>query len=513
MGYNLSINTKFNPFTYDEMVKPLLLYKEAYDKAEEDFTNLIAQAADINEAVNRGDSPISAGVYNDYTQNLSDIAADFSKGMTLGNRQALTGLRRRYLQDIQPIAKANARRNALIEEQRQMKMKDPTMIWDNNAEDISLDTIVVNPNASYNPGYSGSMLTAEAAQAYGALAREYQNNPEAMRKLVGGDYYEYIKQRGFTSDAILEAIMNSDKASPVLVGIRNQILDKTGIRNWGNKDAVHKAEGAINMGMWQAMGQTDTQLVNNWRSQENLQHAHAIARARLQHELESKSDIVEIVDKDGKPFATPKFMSKSTGYQTTKDGRYMTENDDLKYIGNSPVDFKVFSALNSGDGGSKMQTKLINADIKNHNDKSELMSTVKDNKGMEKLGYKGIKILIGDEYENGKKKLRWADNRSKAKSSTYGFLGSGNELVNRRGYMSLYDIEDEEWDYVDPGSPLLPADKMFPSIADPEVRKELIKNITNLRDNSGYTDIQVIRLRPDGGDTDPNDASYAIYAK
>lgn len=508
MGYNLSINTKFNPFTYDEMVKPLLLYKEAYDKAEEDFTNLIAQTADINEAVNRGDSPISARVYGDYTQNLSDIVADFSKGMTLGNRQALTGLRRRYLQDIQPIAKANARRNALIEEQRQMQMKDPTMIWDNNAADISLDALVANPNASYNPGYSGNMLTAEAAQVYSALAKEYQNNPEAMRKLVGGDYYEYVKQRGFTSGAILEAIMNSDKASPILTGIREQILEKTGIKNWSNKDAVQKAIGAINTGMWQAVGQTDAQLVNNWRRQEDLQHSHAVSRMKLQHELESKSDIVEIVDENGKSFATPKFMSKSTGYQTTKDGRYVVSNgSDLVYIGNSPTDFKVTSSLNSGNGNSKIQTELINSDIKNYNDKVALMRGISDNKGMEKLGYKGLKILMGSEYEGGRKKLRWTNVGDVRKKGTH------SELVNWKNNMYLGDIETDEWDYVDPGNPLLPIDQMFPSIADPAVRKELIKTITELHDKSGYTDIQVIRLRPDGADTDPSNADYAIYAK
>lgn len=509
MGYNLTINTKFNPFTYDEMVKPLLLYKEAYDKAEEDFTNLIAQTADINEAVNRGDSPISAGVYGDYTQNLSDIVADFSKGMTLGNRQALTGLRRRYFQDIQPIAKANARRNALIEEQRQMQMKDPTMIWDNNAADISLDTLVANPNASYNPGYSGNMLTTEAAQVYSALAKEYQNNPEAMRKLVGGDYYEHVKQRGFTSEAILEAIMNSDKASPILTGVREQILEKTGIKNWSNKDAIQKAIGAINTGMWQAVGQTDAQLVNNWRSQENLQHSHAMARQASAQAHEEKmfnkhqqSNIVPLIDEQGKPLNL--WMDKTSGVLTSANGSYVINpNGDLWVAGNTKNDPKF---RGKGSSGNTTDDKLMKEEERMYKiTKTRLSGPNSHNTMVKKHGYRTAGLYVNT--KKGMKLVQEGDDREGA------FLGFGtNNIVSRGGNYTLENIPPQDFIYIDPGIPSLPIEMAYPSIPR-NIYNNMISELVKSGKISSGQDIEIFAIRSNGKDTQPNEIDYAIYVK
>ena len=34
---NIRITSKFRPFSFDELLKPMVIYKEAYDKAEEDY--------------------------------------------------------------------------------------------------------------------------------------------------------------------------------------------------------------------------------------------------------------------------------------------------------------------------------------------------------------------------------------------------------------------------------------------------------------------------------------------
>lgn len=53
----LQLDTRFNPFTYDEMVKPLLYYKGAYDTVEAAYSDLAAQTEAWRNIANRDKSP------------------------------------------------------------------------------------------------------------------------------------------------------------------------------------------------------------------------------------------------------------------------------------------------------------------------------------------------------------------------------------------------------------------------------------------------------------------------
>ena len=106
-SYSIVSNARFRPFSYDELVKPLVQYKEAYDKAEADYTNLAMQTEAWRDIANQENSPVAYKMYKTYSDDLSRMVDDFSKGMTLSNRGALMGLKRRYASEITPIARAS----------------------------------------------------------------------------------------------------------------------------------------------------------------------------------------------------------------------------------------------------------------------------------------------------------------------------------------------------------------------------------------------------------------------
>ena len=56
MGY-ITINSRFKPYSYDELVKPLLYYKEAYDKIEKDYSDLAAQAETFKDIASQEENP------------------------------------------------------------------------------------------------------------------------------------------------------------------------------------------------------------------------------------------------------------------------------------------------------------------------------------------------------------------------------------------------------------------------------------------------------------------------
>lgn len=282
----LVIDSKFRPFSYDELIKPLMQYKEAYDKVEADYSNLAAQTEQWKDIANQTQSPEAYAMYSKYANDLNNIVDDFSKGMTIQNRSKLLAMKRRYASDIKPIENAANRRKELADEQRRIDAQDPTRLWQRRASDMSLDEFIHNPSADYGKGISGATLTAQVAAGASALAKEFRDNPEKMRKLVGGDYYEYVKQRGFSSQAVLAAIMNNPDASPILTNLVESTMDATGVKDWGSKSTIQQAYNYAKQGLWNAVGQDEAQLVNNWRAQENLSNAHAEARQKAAQEFQ-----------------------------------------------------------------------------------------------------------------------------------------------------------------------------------------------------------------------------------
>ena len=85
----LQLNTRFNPFTYDEMVKPLLYYQEAYDKTEAAYDTLAQQTEMWRNIANRDKSPEAFAMYQRYSNDLANAADSFGQGMTSQNRRAL----------------------------------------------------------------------------------------------------------------------------------------------------------------------------------------------------------------------------------------------------------------------------------------------------------------------------------------------------------------------------------------------------------------------------------------
>lgn len=329
----LVIDSKFRPFSYDELIKPLMQYKEAYDKVEADYSNLAAQTEQWKDIANQTQSPEAYAMYSKYSNDLNNIVDDFSKGMTLKNRGQLLAMKRRYASDIKPIENAANRRKELADEQRKISLQDPTRIWQKMAADMSLDEFIHNPTADYGNSISGATLTAQVAAGASALAKEFRNNPEKMRKLVGGDYYEYVKQRGFSSQAVLAAIMNNPDASPVLTNLVESTMDSTGVKDWGSKSAIQQAYNYARQGLWNAVGQDEAQLVQNWRAQENLSNKHAKERQEAAQNFQKNQTAPrEIIGADGK--GTGNYYDPRIGMVVDRNGRVMQgQNGSVSKVG------------------------------------------------------------------------------------------------------------------------------------------------------------------------------------
>lgn len=265
----LVIDSKFRPFSFEELIRPLQMYKDSYDKVEDDYSNLATQTEQWKDIANQTQSPEAYAMYSKYANDLNNIVEDFSRGMTMQNRGQLGVIRRRYASEIIPIAKAATRKRELEDEQRKLMLQDPTRIWQRNASEMSIDELLKNPSATYGQSYSGQALMAQSSTIAQNLARGMLDY--GLGKPIDEYTNTFIQRYGLKPSDIQDYLAGKPTAtSAMLQRIHDQVLHSSGINTWNNKEATAKATEFINQGIWSAIGQASVQAMENYGTRKAL---------------------------------------------------------------------------------------------------------------------------------------------------------------------------------------------------------------------------------------------------
>ena len=278
----------FTPFTFEQMLKPMAMYTQEYNTIEEGIAELGSKADLMRMYANEEPDSKVANMYNTYANDLDKQAESLAKqGLTPSSRRSLLELNRRYKSEITPIETAVARRRQLAEEQRKAMAQDNSIMFDVDARTLSLDRLIESPELSYTP-VSGRDIMTNVSKIAENLAKEARNNPNYFNKILGGDYYEYVKQHGFSSQSVLDAINRSKNAPALLTSIVDNAVASSGVtKDWAG-NAYDKAYEWANRGLWSAVGQTQTQLVDNWRAKMEAQANKELEVARTKAGLSGK---------------------------------------------------------------------------------------------------------------------------------------------------------------------------------------------------------------------------------
>lgn len=284
----LTNNAKFRPYSFDEMLKPLAMATQEYNAIEEGIAELGSKADLMRMYANEEPNSKVANMYNTYANDLDKQAESLAKqGLSPASRGNLLGLKRRYSSEIIPIETAVTRRRQLAEEQRKARAQDDSILFDIDARTMSLDDLVNNPELSYSSA-SGKNIMENVSKAASVLAKEARNDPNKFNSVLDGDYYEYVKQYGFSKEAVMDAILRSKNASNILTSIVDDALASSGVGKTWSGNAYDRALDYANRGLWSAVGQTQTQLVDNWRAKMEAQANKELEVARIKAGLSGK---------------------------------------------------------------------------------------------------------------------------------------------------------------------------------------------------------------------------------
>lgn len=260
-NYSLVLNTKFKPFSYQEMLAPVAAATQAHQELENQYGELSAKASIWEEMANEQTDPHAYKMYKTYASDLERQAEQLAReGLSTSSRKSIMEMRSRYGREIVPIENAYKARAEEIKEQ--LAGRAQGMVYEGDASMASLDRYLKNPPVKYRYANSqeGFKRVASAADALSKELREYSRG----KKL---DPYTntWLQQYGYSASEINQAIADIEGAlrgdgnirgNNILSSILANEMQTAGISDW-NKAAQIDYYNRVAPALYKAIGQTN----------------------------------------------------------------------------------------------------------------------------------------------------------------------------------------------------------------------------------------------------------------
>ena len=218
-NFSYVIDSTFSPFSMQEMLVPFTAYKDAFEKSEEQYDTL-SQNADkfkyLSETLPEGSK--ARQLYEGYANELSTQAEDLAhNGLTMGNRRALTSLKRRYQGEIGRLVKAD---EAMAEEKKlrqAMGAQDSSRLY--ATDNLNIDDFLDGKSPNLY-SISGKEAYSRGAAAGKAFSSRVVNVGEGNVTL-GGYYRDMVAKYGYSPEVLNNFISNMDTIPELKASFEN----------------------------------------------------------------------------------------------------------------------------------------------------------------------------------------------------------------------------------------------------------------------------------------------------
>lgn len=224
--YSFVIDNTFQPFSMQEMLVPFSAYKDAFEKTEETYNELTDKADAfkyLSTTLPKGSK--ARDIYEGYANDLKTQADDLgSYGLTMGNRRALSSLRRRYSGEIGRLVKAD---EALKEEKalrKQLNAQDSSRLY--ALDNLSIDDFLDGSNPNLY-SVSGKELYTRGANIGKAYSSRVFNVGDRGSTLAGM-YRDFVSINGYSPE-LINAFRNNMSKIPELRDAADALLVEMGV--------------------------------------------------------------------------------------------------------------------------------------------------------------------------------------------------------------------------------------------------------------------------------------------
>ena len=225
-NYNFVVDSSFNPFNMQEMLVPFSAYKDAFEKSEEQYDTL-SQGADkfkyLSDTLPEGSK--ARQIYEGYANDLRAQAEDLAhNGLTMGNRRALTSLKRRYQGEMGRILQAD---EAMREEKKlrqSLGAQDTSLLYAN--DNLNIDDFLDGNTPNLYRISGNELYTRGAAAGKAASSRVFSAGDAGST--LNGYYRDYVQKLGYSPETIRK-FYEDMSTIPELQMAADAILEERGV--------------------------------------------------------------------------------------------------------------------------------------------------------------------------------------------------------------------------------------------------------------------------------------------
>jgi hypothetical protein len=236
-NYIITTKANFKPFSYDELLSPVLMATKEHREIEDAYSDLGSEASVWEKLANSAPDKDAYNVYKNYSNDLQAQADKLAKeGLTPNSRRDLLNMKRRYSSDIKPIEEAWTKREADIKDYKTQLTKDPTLLsGDNNPMNASL-TSYMNGNTPTYKYLSGEDLYKQGLTAATALSKgKYKESKPVLE--AGKQYWKMVTEQGYSPDEAAQWLANNG-AFPEITAEVNRIKEAYNTAGLGSNSAA-----------------------------------------------------------------------------------------------------------------------------------------------------------------------------------------------------------------------------------------------------------------------------------
>lgn len=343
----LSVNSKFEPFSFQEKIAPLLMYKEEYDKTLSEYEKALA-AADVLEVMKYSD--VDADAYEQYKaeeQALQDAMNNFiDVGYNINTRKELWNAKERMNNLAIPMQAAYNRKLELIKEASANKDKSLEYFIDPN--NVKVTDLMKNMGWAPQSFSKNELMNQGALISSGSSDLLLHGVPE-FTTTADNKLLQRIQTQGFSDEdsAIIEALVRgynvsaSDIHRQAAKAITN-VIKNTGVLDWevGERriQAINQAINSVMTGFNSKLGKETVNTISNpgYSKEDNGEGKDGPILPTFKHSLKGIAN-VETVN-----------LNLAKDLNSAKNKLNEPLKEDQRYIINSRRKLVKLTKLNSG---------------------------------------------------------------------------------------------------------------------------------------------------------------------
>lgn len=233
-NFSFVADSKFNPLSREDVLTPLLMYKQAYDETEAAYDKLSKDSnvfSYLSKVAEENADSEAAKIYKGYADELNTQAQSLAQnGLSMANKRALLNLKRRYDSEIGVLERAQKS----LEQERELRRnnKDASMLY--GVDNLNIDQFLYDKTPNLYK-VSGNELYQKGAIIGKSFSSRMNETTEGTGRILGGYFRDYITRKGITpqdlnqfSDEILDDFTREVSVLPELQQAAKSVLTSYG---------------------------------------------------------------------------------------------------------------------------------------------------------------------------------------------------------------------------------------------------------------------------------------------